>query len=372
MYIYFFIFSCFFGRKEKDFVTLYESYIKDKKSNKKWEKLFDYYVEKDYKIGAINIFMEKYRENPDFLDRKEIKLTIASIAGISPFVLKNINLPDSALLGLELSPDNKYIAYAVQKGKDVSNIRLLKIEDSSVVDITTDSMFHYPPIFDSKGEFLYFITRINRDYSIVERYGINNGVREKVLEIPETFIFHISLSPDDRYLTFQARKGKWDDWEIYLYDRETGDLVQLTDNIFADLNPTFTKSSDYIYFSSNMDKDFNIYKYHIKKRKIEPVLTIPLSNEADFDISRDERYLIFLSDMGVVRDLYLYDTEQKRYWAMNTRGRPVYLNFSSDGKYVMSGASQRPGEISLYYYNIDNLVSLEYIYKTISKNYSLD
>ncbi len=89
-----------------------------------------------------------------------------------------------------------------------------------------------------------------------DRIHILNMDKRKIvrtLDIPQLrAIFEVDVSPDGRFLALSAQKKMQTD--LYLYDLETEELTQLTDDSFYDAQPRFSPDGKRIAFSSQRDE----------------------------------------------------------------------------------------------------------------------
>lgn len=169
---------------------------------------------------------------------------------------------------------------------------------------------------------------------------VNTGKQQR-LDIRLDGIFSVDWSPDGRLLTFSGLKMHQSD--IYVYNLETKELVNLTNDIFSDSDPYFSADGKSIFFSSDRGdfidiasreyfldiinhnyRQLDLYRIDIKTREIQRITDLPNSNETSVVASRDGKYLFFISDINGINNIYIKDISN--------------VNFQSDYKTLISSA----------------------------------
>lgn len=169
---------------------------------------------------------------------------------------------------------------------------------------------------------------------------VNTGKQQR-LDIRLDGIFSVDWSPDGRLLTFSGLKMHQSD--IYVYNLETKELVNLTNDIFSDSDPYFSADGKSIFFSSDRGdfidiasreyfldimnhnyRHLDLYRIDIKTREIQRITDLPNSNETSVVASRDGKYLFFISDINGINNIYIKDISN--------------VNFQSDYKTLISSA----------------------------------
>lgn len=167
---------------------------------------------------------------------------------------------------------------------------------------------------------------------------VNTGTQHR-LDIRLDGIFSVDWSPDGRLLTFSGLKMHQSD--IYVYNLETKELVNLTNDIFSDSDPYFSADGKSIFFSSDRGdfvdiasreyfldiinhnyRQLDLYRIDIKTREIQRITDLPNSNETSVVASRDGKYLFFISDINGINNIYIKDISN--------------VNFQSDYKTLIS------------------------------------
>ncbi|HTY38257.1 MAG TPA: biopolymer transporter Tol [Bacteroidota bacterium] len=149
---------------------------------------------------------------------------------------------------------------------------------------------------------------------------VNSGTMEK-LELGLDGVFSVTWSPDGKMLAFEGMKGASSD--IYVYEFETKKVTNVTDDVFTDLDPSFSPDSKTIYFSSDR-RDFtsrgkivpglkmsqidfsqlDIYSIDVQTRAMKRITDFPNSNETSPVISPDGKKMIYISDRNGINNVY--------------------------------------------------------------------
>lgn len=176
--------------------------------------------------------------------------------------------------GLTWSPDGKHIALSVKSGpSDIIHI----------IDINTETKQTLPFKLDA--------------------------------------ISSVNWSRDGKKLVFIGQNSKQSD--IYLYDFDSKQLTNLTNDIWGDYDPVWSYDNTNIFFSSDrqhyLNVDFHltgdsifkinqyqkdIYCINVNDRSIKRVTNLPRSDEFSAIVDSDGKNLIFISDINGINNIY--------------------------------------------------------------------
>jgi len=131
----------------------------------------------------------------------------------------------------------------------------------------------------------------------------------------------VNWSFDGDLLTFIGQSAKQTD--IFTYNFETGELKNLTDDIFTDKDPYWSYDGKTIYFSSDRNSyntiedasdEFKIYMHDysqteiysidIESRQVKRLIDMPNSNETNPIVSPDGSQILFISDLNGINNIY--------------------------------------------------------------------
>jgi Tol biopolymer transport system component len=193
--------------------------------------------------------------------------------------------------------------------------------------------------------------------------NINNGDKVK-LPVTLTSISNVSWSKKDmNLLAFTGSNGKQSD--IYLYNLKTGNLKNLTSDIFSDANPTWTPDGKSILFNSDrkdylnrnmIPDDFKIYNFDYNQRDLYSIDFVtgvitritddPNSNETYVQFGPGDKAL-YVSDESGISNVYISEPDSLG----NRNSKPItnslnpisQISLSNDGKKLLFVALNKGG-----------------------------
>ncbi|MGK6344187.1 prolyl oligopeptidase family serine peptidase [Chryseobacterium sp. DT-3] len=145
------------------------------------------------------------------------------------------------------------------------------------------------------------------------------------------------LSEDGRKLLITEYVSANDSY-LYMYDLETKKLEPITDRKEKGVvqgNASFSKNPDEIFYITDRDNEFSrLAVLNLKTKKTE-YLTSPISwNVENYDLSKDNTKLAFVTNESGINKLYILDTATKKYAAVSQipAGLIGGVKFSNDGR----------------------------------------
>ena len=181
--------------------------------------------------------------------------------------------------GMSWSPDGKYIAFASRAGKE---------DALNIIDVDKKKIIH------------------------AFKFGLDG-------------LFSPAWSPVSNEIAFVGLKHQQSD--IYVYDLDTHKLRNVTDDIFSDLEPSWSPDGRDIVFVSD------------RKENVEPREMRESINMVDFDYRTTDIFQIHKNGAGLQRLTTSPQNERSPQW-------------SADGKYLLY-VSDQSGISNIYYYNPD-------------------
>ena len=150
------------------------------------------------------------------------------------------------------SPDGKYISYYSDATGEYEIYLLENKKGATPRQLTSgSSAWKYDSEWSPNNKYLLYFDRTLQ----LKLVDIENGKTTVVTHADRSEIRSYSFSPDSKWITYE-KEGENGLGAVWVYDLETAQNHQITDNSFNDGAPTFSANGKYIYFIS--DRDFNL------------------------------------------------------------------------------------------------------------------
>lgn len=172
----------------------------------------------------------------------------------------------------------------------------------------------------------------------------------KKLEFPRLdAIGSVNWSPDGKKIAFDGNIGPYQD--IFVYNMETEEFINVTNDIFSDQEPTWNSSSDALYFKSDRGEflhlnrykvGFNafnnpdlyqtdIYRANLGDSKATRLTRTPLWSEYQ-PVTTADGNLYFVSDKNGIPNIYYMDAKNRTISPVTDLASGVrQISISSDG-----------------------------------------
>ncbi|HXT15920.1 MAG TPA: hypothetical protein VN706_09860 [Gemmatimonadaceae bacterium] len=229
-----------------------------------------------------------------------------------------------------ISPDGKLFAFFSSKKNlfgidllvgDAQTGRIIKTlggpqSDSHFDAISwTQSAGDWSP--DSKHFAFIVYAEGNQEIAILNTQSTNVERRIKLPGIGS--VMHISWSPDGKSLVFTGQAGGISD--LYLLDLNAGTVRQLTNDKYADYQPTFSPDGKTIAFSTDrgpetdfdklQDSQLQLATYDLATGRISVFSPFAHGKHLNPQFSPDGKDLFFISDQDGFPDVYRLNLESK-------------------------------------------------------------
>jgi Tol biopolymer transport system component len=192
---------------------------------------------------------------------------------------------------------------------------------------------------------------------------------EYVLPVRFEGIFSVAWSPTNNTIVFRGDNTKQSD--LWLYDLTTKKLTQLTNDLFSDLDPSWSKDGTKVFFTSDrgeytdlnsipsdfdmLDHDYNqkdLYVYTVGSSILERFTDIPNSIESNVVMSQDGSKVLYISDRNGISNIWLRNLETKEEKPITNSLDPIaQLTLSADGRRVAFSALNKGGYDIFYLEN---------------------
>ncbi|MBN2633309.1 MAG: PD40 domain-containing protein [Bacteroidales bacterium] len=150
------------------------------------------------------------------------------------------------------SPDGKYISYYSDQTGEYELFLLENKKGAKPRQLTSgSSAWKYEPLWSPDSKYLVFFDR-------TMKLRLVDAATAKITDIDHATYDEIrsyDFSPDSRWITYTL-PGSNEKSVIWVYEIATGKKQSLTDGIYSDNTPVFSKCGNYIFFTSN--RDYNL------------------------------------------------------------------------------------------------------------------
>jgi Tol biopolymer transport system component len=195
---------------------------------------------------------------------------------------------------------------------------------------------------------LYLVDAVNGDYEILT-FDIQT-------------IGGVHWSPSGRYIALDAAPGGSQS-DIYIYDLETKQLSQITNDVFTDVEPVWGPDSETLYFISDRGRftsgtetvenfhmwehdvdQRDVYRVNINDRVIERLTSDPNIGKYSLAVAPDHRSLLFTADYNGITNLWELDLVSKtRQARTNSLQEISQISMSKDGTKLVFSSQNRVG-----------------------------
>jgi Tol biopolymer transport system component len=222
-----------------------------------------------------------------------------------------------------ISPDGKYLAFLSEKNLFTIDLYLANAKTGQILRKLTSKIsnthideFNF---IESAGawspdgkQFAFSVFNKGRNRMLVINIPNGDIVQDVSMGKVEQFS-NLSWSPDGRNIVFQGLcQGQGD---LYLYNFDTKNITQLTNDKYSDYQPSFSRDGKRIVFasdrttydhSSGQDITFNLAQLNLATGKITDIKIFNGANNLNPQYSSDGKTIYFLSNQDGFRNMYRY------------------------------------------------------------------
>ncbi len=239
-------------------------------------------------------------------------------------ILPPVNEPGAMDVSPVVSPDGKYVAFFTSRALLSTELYVADVETGKIVKKLTspNSNTHFDAIsfvtsagtWSPDGKKFAFIVYAGGDNAI-SIYDIASGKAERQLRFDGIgAINDVSWGPNGK-LAFSGLHGGISD--IYTYDLAAGQLTQITNDRYSDLQPTWSPDGSLLAFATDSGPDTDFEQLRFGKMNIAvrdnatgQTRLLPLFDGAKHinpQFAPDGRALYFISDLGGISDVFRVD-----------------------------------------------------------------
>uniref|UniRef100_A0A7C6EG04 DUF5050 domain-containing protein n=1 Tax=candidate division WOR-3 bacterium TaxID=2052148 RepID=A0A7C6EG04_UNCW3 len=314
------------------------------------------YIHLDSTQRAYEHFIRLVELQSPLKDSIDLKLLLTRSLMIDPYSSSPIPMGKMNQFKGCFGPDNELLAVAAAK-KDIADIYLIKLDGTIVKKLTKRGM-NTDPAFSPKGDKIAYVSNIDGDEEIF-LYDINTDSTIKLTNNDYTD-FSPVFSPDGKEIAYVTnRDGGWEIYKINLVQRQA---FRLTKNNFWDGFPSYTPDGQFIVFSSKRNGSEDIYIMKPNGAD-ERLLYYTKFDETDPHLAGDNLY--FRSNMDGEFEIYNFDIKKKILTRLTYNDVPDWNpRVSSDGKRIV--ISRKVKNLwQLYFINLENPIPAEVIAERI-------
>ena len=216
-----------------------------------------------------------------------------------------------AMFGVSYFPDDERFLYTADEGGNELNHLYVQTPDGTVADLTPGEGHQAQFAGWADDDASFFVASNERDPRFFDlyEYEIADGYPRTLIYENTAGYFPGPVSEDGRYLTF-VQPITTDNNELFLYDRETGSLVDVTphEGDVASSPNGFSPDGGALLYTTNEGGEFQrLMRYDIASGAKDVVV------EADWDVSfgsysDNGRYLVVGINNDAQTELRIYDT----------------------------------------------------------------
>lgn len=338
-----------------------------------WYDLTLRYCEEDSIVKAVESWKHLAGLDKELAGDFFILTKVATYMGVEPFFPQLVS--DTAGEAPRFSPDGKWIVFqGVRNGR--TNIGLMDIFGENFrwvtsADVSDDIQYNSPDFAGSASKLIYVVTTIDGT-------GRSNIVIHD-LETDETNELFVDMMTDlesprmfseNSPIVFSYFSPDTRSREIAVYDREEGELTELTHNIFTDQNPGYSNDGSDIIFATDQRLVFDIYSMNPqgsgKEREIEW-----LGYDIHPDLGDEDSRIVFASYRhgGKQLDIFFTDRDDDRVFPVTlSQAQDYFPDLSADGNWLafMSTRSE-DGRPRIYLVSLNQPVTVETLLEKVAE-----
>lgn len=155
--------------------------------------------------------------------------------------------------------DGSIIAFP-QWGQDNTKpyIKLYDVIEHKEFARFSDGIECWRPIFSVGDSIVYYISKETENSKFaIKGYNIKNGSKTTVLKMPYD-IWDIVISPSGKYMAYAGNKDG--NWDLFRLNIATQEVIQLTNTIGNEWDPSFGHGDDELFFAGEFGFNNGIYR----------------------------------------------------------------------------------------------------------------
>jgi Tol biopolymer transport system component len=192
----------------------------------------------------------------------------------------------------------------------VLDIYVLDLETGEETQLTDDAADQFDPVWSPDGTQIAFVSNKNQEASYCTLWVMNADGSDPrpLLDGEDAFNLGPTWSPDGKHIAFQSNRDG--NFEVHIFEIETGDLTNLTRNPNLDANPAWSPDGSTIAFTSDRSGNPEIWLVNADGTGARQVTDRPMLGEWRPAWSPDGQTVAFESFPTVPpRDIVIQEVE---------------------------------------------------------------
>ncbi|MEM1126764.1 MAG: peptidase S9 [Bacteroidota bacterium] len=226
-------------------------------------------------------------------------------------------------LAPSISPDGQYVAFISERDEFFINLHIADAQTGKVIQrlrrTGADPYFDALRFINSSGSWspdgqsFAFITFVQGDNEITVVDANSGSITRRITVEGVGALSNPAWSPDGTSMLFTGIDGGISD--LYLMDMATSQVRKLTDDRYADLQPTWSPDGRTIAFATDRGPDgtnfrtlefgkMRIATLDIESGEVKIIRPFPRAQHTNPQFAPDGRSLYFISDQDGFKDIY--------------------------------------------------------------------
>jgi Tol biopolymer transport system component len=318
------------------------------------------YIHLDSTENTLVHYLKLVELQSDFKNDRELRELVAGLLNIEPYPSSAVPMRRMNQFKGAFSPDGELIAVAASK-QDLANIYLSELDGSGLTRVVHGGM-NTDPDFSPDGDYIVYVSNQDGDEELY-LYQLDTKDIQRLTD-NSAQDFAPAFAPDGKEVAFVSNVDNPYKWEIYAINVENKKIRRLTDNDYWDGFPRFTANGQAIVFSSKRNGSEDIYVMRRDGGAEELLFSSPGD---DNDPTLVGEILFFKSNMDGEWDIYRYNVKRKHLVRLTNNPWPDWNpKLSNDGTKILVSRKIKK-RWKLYFINLDEPVTAEFLAAEIRK-----
>ncbi|MCK4334282.1 PD40 domain-containing protein [candidate division WOR-3 bacterium] len=320
-------------------------------------KLARRYCEDDSAVQAIETWKRLADLDLKLASDVFLRTKVAVYLGLEPFFPQPVS--DSIAMTPRFSPDGRKIVFHSMKNGQIGS---MDFSGENFRWITADDRYNATPCFGgSRDQFFYIRSTADDTGMELVYYNAEGGEPEVLLSGLSSLCETPDWVSNDLpvlffYLSVDTKSG-----EIALYDRKTGELIELTHDAYMDRFPRYSSNGKLIVYADYRRLQPDIYIMNSRGKLVERVTDWP-GRDIYPDFGDHNRKIAFVSDRngGGQFDVFVCDRRTGEVIPVTYNERTdTTPDLSNDGNWLLFQSNRGDGRPRTYIVSLNQPISAE-------------